>query len=350
MVLFFMRDYRLTLSQISSLKYLHRTLRDRKLADRVKAVILLGRGWSVSEVAEVLLLDENSVRHYFERYFVGGEAELLVLNYQGRQSTLTIEQEKILSEHLDKNVYLSSGAVRHYIDKTFGVLYRPSGVKALLHRLGFVYKKPKHVPSKLDPQAQKEFVAMYEQLKENKGKNDPIYFGDAVHPQHNSIPSYGWIRRGVDKELRSNGGRRRVNINGVLNIESLEIATDFAKTIDAHSTLRLLRRLEKKHPEADVVHVILDNAAYNKSKWLGEKLEGSKIELHYLPDYSPNLNVIERLWKFFKKKILYNKYYEKFDDFVAVCKGFFRNRKKYQDELRSLLTDNFQIFNKKNKI
>jgi transposase len=137
----------------------------------------------------------------------------------------------------------------------------------------------------------------------------------------------------------------------VLNIESLEIVTDFAKTIDAHSTLRLLRRLEKKHPKADVVHVILDNAAYNKSKWLREKLEGSKIELHYLPGYSPNLNVIERLWKFFKKKILYNKYYEKFDDFVAARKDFFRNKKKYKEELRlySLITANSSIKKMKSK-
>jgi hypothetical protein len=60
--------------------------------------------------------------------------------------------------------------------------------------------------------------------------------------------------------------------------------------------------------------------------------------------------VIERLWKFFKKKILYNKYYEKFDDFLSACKGFFRCKKKFRDELRTLLTENFQTFNKKNEI
>jgi hypothetical protein len=59
------------------------------------------------------------------------------------------------------------------------------------------------VPGKLDPQAQQEFIAYYEQLKKTKGENDPIYFGDAVHPQYNSIPSYGWIRRGRNCGLMS---------------------------------------------------------------------------------------------------------------------------------------------------
>jgi transposase len=134
-----------------------------------------------------------------------------------------------------------------------------------------------------------------------------------------------------------------------VNINSLEITTDFSKTINDRSTLRLLRKLEKKHSEAEVVHMILDNASYYKSKWLRKQLKGSKIRLHYLPGYSPNLNVIERLWKFFKKKILYNKHYEKFDDFLSACKGFFRCKKKFRDELRTLLTENFQIFNKKLK-
>ncbi|MDR1479150.1 MAG: transposase [Planctomycetaceae bacterium] len=108
--------------------------------------------------------------------------------------------------------------------------------------------------------------------------------------------------------------------------------------------------IRKKHSDAKEIHVILDNASYYKSKLLRERLAGSKIILHYLSGYSPNLNVIERLWKFFKKKILYNRYYEKFDDFLSACKGFLRYKKKFRDELRTLLTEKFQTFNKKNEI
>lgn len=339
-----MKEYRLTDKQIASLKMLHRTLHDKRQADRVKTVVLLGTGWMPGQVAEVLFLDDKTVRSYFLKFVQGGEDELLAMHFEGRSCWLTEEQQAELAAHLDENTCLSSGDVARHILNTYGIHYSPTGVKELLHRLGFVYKKPKHVPGKLDPEAQAAFLDEYEKLKKIKGENDPIYFADAVHPQFNSIPAWGWIRRGKDKELKSNSGRKRVNINGALNLETLETTTDFAKTINGESSFRLFKKIEAKHPEAKAVHVILDNASYYISGWLKDKLKDSKIVLHFLPGYSPNLNLIERLWKFFKKKILYNKYYEKFEDFVSACKSFFRCRKKYQAELRTLLVDNFHQY------
>ncbi|MDR1478403.1 MAG: hypothetical protein LBJ00_05620 [Planctomycetaceae bacterium] len=75
-----MENYQLSSQQIALLKVLHRTLRDRKQADRVKAVMSLGSGRSVSTVAEILVLDENTVRSYFDKYVQGGEEKLLEFN------------------------------------------------------------------------------------------------------------------------------------------------------------------------------------------------------------------------------------------------------------------------------
>jgi transposase len=146
--------------------------------------------------------------------------------------------------------------------------------------------------------------------------------------------------------LKSNGGRKRVNIHGAVNIETKDIVTDFPKSVNKKSTDRLCRKIEAKHPNAEKIHLFIDNASYYTARWLLEqlKLRKSKIVLHFLPTHSPNLNIIERLWKFLKKKILYNTYYEKFEDFLSACKNFFRCRTKYRAELRSLLTENFQLF------
>jgi len=76
-----------------------------------------------------------------------------------------------------------------------------------LHETGFRYKKPKVVPGKADPEAQQAFLRDYENLKQDKGENDPIYFMEGTHPQHNTVSSYGWIKRGEEKEIRSNSGR-----------------------------------------------------------------------------------------------------------------------------------------------
>jgi transposase len=339
-------NFRLTKRQIDALKATHRKQRDRRFADRVKAIVLLGSGWSVSEVAEALLVDETTIYNWFEIYCNGGEKELLVMHHQGAEAKLNETQQQELAKHLDENTYLTSKDIRHYVKKTYKAKYSATGMKDLLHRLGFVYKKPKHVPGKLDPEKQKEFVEEYEKLLKTKGKNNPIYFGDASHPQFNSIPAYGWIRRGKEKHLKSNGGRKRVNIHGAVNIETKDIVTDFPKSVTKESTDRLCRKIEAHHPKAKKIHLFIDNASYYTAKWLKEqlKLRKSKIVLHFLPSYSPNLNIIERLWKFLKKKILYNTYYEKYEDFLSACKGFFRCRTKYRAELRSLLSEKFQLF------
>jgi transposase len=339
-----MDDFQLTPEQTAALKTLHKTQRDRRFADRIKAIVHLGNGWTVTEVAQALLIDEKTIYHWLEKYQHGGKDELLTLCYSGKDCSLTEKQQAELAKHLDKTTYLASKEIRCYIKKTYNIEYSPSGVKDLLHRLGFSYKKPTHVPGKLDPAKQAEFLDEYEKLRKNKGKNDPVYFADACHPQHNSIPAYGWIRRGKEKTLKSNGGRKRVNIHGAVNITTLETVTDFTKSVNKESSLRLFRKIEKRHPKAKAIHVFLDNASYYVSKWLQEKLKTTKIVLHYLPSYSPNLNLIERLWRFFKREILYNTYYEKFEDFLSACKGFFRCRTKYRERLRSLLTEKFHRY------
>ena len=151
-----------------------------------------------------------------------------------------------------------------------------------MHRLGFSYKKPSHTPGKQDPLKQIEFLKIYEELKANKSSEDPIYFADATHPQHNSVPAYGWIKKGKEKELKANSGRQRLNINGAINIETLEISVDFYETINYLSTLDLFLNLLKKHPKAEKIYIIVDNAKYNHSKILRNFVESSKIELLYL--------------------------------------------------------------------
>ncbi|MDR0703680.1 MAG: transposase [Planctomycetaceae bacterium] len=95
------------------------------------------------------------------------------------------------------------------------------------------------------------------------------------------------------------------------------------------------------------IPLFVDNAAYDKSRLVKKWLKKHKnIRLHFLPAYSPNLNLIERLWGFFKKTILYNKSIEKFSDFQESCRSFFRYQKKYAENLRTLVTDNFHLFKK----
>lgn len=325
------------------LREAHRAERVKRRADRVKAILLLDCGMSYEEVAKVLFIDDSTVRRYESEYRKGGLDLLIEDDYQGRTCKLSAIQEEELRHHLEEHTYGSAKEVVVYIRERFGIEYTEGGAVRLLHRLGFVYKKMKQVPGKADAERQRAFLEEYWKIREKMGEHDKLYFMDGTHPLHNSMPSYGWLPKGRAKEIKSNTGRNRININGVLDVEGHSVIVREDERINAESTITLLGEVERKNLEAKTIYIIADNAKYYRAKKVREYLETSRIKIVFLPPYSPNLNLIERLWKFFHKKVLYNRYYESFQEFKAECLGFFENIGQFKDELATLLTENFQI-------
>ncbi len=315
---------------------------------RANVILLLDKGWSLSEVAEALFLDIDTIRKYFARYNSGKLDALFNDDYKVKESKLNDEQKECLRCHLAQNLYVASKSIMSYIQLEFGVEYSQSGTHLLLHELGFVYKKPKHIPGGADPKAQEEFIHQFQELMANKAPQVPVYFTDAMHPTHNSAPSYGWILRGEDKELPANCGRQRLNINGALNVETHEVITQSVDRVNAEAAVELFKAIDAANPSADVIYVISDNAGCYHSNPVNEYLHSgqSKIRLWFLPPYSPNLNLIERLWGFFRKKVMNNHYYPTFKKFSEEVLMFFECLSDYADELRTLLTQNFQRFHK----
>ena len=145
--------------------------------------------------------------------------------------------------------------------------------------------------------------------------------------------------------MPSNTGRQRVNINGAMNGEDpTDLVMDFTEMINAQSTIRLFKQIEAKNPFKTTIYVIGDNARYYNSKLLKEWLkEHPRIKYMPLPPYSPNLNLIERLWGFMYRERLNNFYFETYDKFRMAIMEFFKNIGTYREALRSLITWKFQI-------
>ena len=113
--------------------------------------------------------------------------------------------------------------------------------------------------------------------------------------------------------------------------------------INSQRMIALLVLMLKTQKEGKI-YIILDNARYCHSQVVKNFIkEHPRIVLKFLPPYSPNLNIIERLWKILKKKVVYNKFYLKFDDFREKVIAFLENETWKQQEFKNILTDNFQI-------
>ena len=325
------------------LRQTHRESKNKKHADRIKTILMLNRGKTYQEIAEDLLLDDSTLRNYYTDYMEGGIKKLLEYDYTGGTSRLSYEQLQALDVHLQQHTYLSSKEIKVHIEKEFLVNYTTEGVKNILYRLGFTYKKTKHLPGKADREKQAAFLKEYEALKATKQAADKIYFMDGCHPHHNSIAAYGWIKKGTEKELKANTGRARLNINGAYNAEDSKVVVREDESINAQSTLSLIEQIIVLQTTG-MIYLIADNARYYRSKTVQEFLQkNQRVKIIFLPPYSPNLNLIERLWLFFKKKRLWNRYYEHYAEFKKECMDFFHNIHLYHEELRTLMVDNFQL-------
>ena len=149
--------------------------------------------------------------------------------------------------------------------------------------------------------------------------------------------------------LQASSGRKRFNVLGAINAITYQLVTVINETyINAESVCELLQKIAQLNLSTPIT-LILDNARYQYCKVVQAKAADLNIELLFLPPYAPNLNLIERLWRFVRKQCLYAKYYENFAEFkhaIATCLA--ETDTNHKLALESLLSLKFQDFKKLN--
>ena len=186
----------LTAEERNHLVQQHRRERDKKICDRIKAVLAYDDGYTYSEIAKILLLEDTTVSRHVGDYL---NTKKLNLASGGSESKLTEQETQELREHLREVTYLYVKGICAYVRQSYGKQYSVSGMTKWLHVQGFRYKKPHAVPAKANRDQQEQFVSYYNRLKTKAGNREPIYFADSVHPQHQTQLTYGWILKGERK-------------------------------------------------------------------------------------------------------------------------------------------------------
>jgi transposase len=315
-------------------------------ARRANAILLLDDGLSCEAISKVLYIDDDTVRGWYERWSSGGERALSTFDFKGSKRTLNPEQETALIRDLSAKLFSTSTAVHAHILTNFGVNFSRSGMIKYLNRLGFEYRKPKALPAQANVAAQEAFIASYERLLNALGTDEVVYFADAVHPEYQSRPAYGWVRKGDKIAVKRTTGRKRLNLHGALCLEDFDCQIIEGETVSSETTLRLLKRLSSRHPGKRAIHVFLDNARYHHARavkaWLAQP--GCRIQLHFLPSYAPNLNAIERLWGVMHANVTHNRYYPTETEFINEIKAFFNiTLPDRWRTFRDTVTDSFHV-------
>lgn len=205
------------------------------------------------------------------------------------------------------------------------------------------------IPGKIPPVCiQEEFAAVLYQLHDVALHNDKeiLLFADPVHQIHNNENGYCWQLKGKDntKTVLSNTGRRRLNIIGAINPVTLEPTILLTEENCCAEVIEVfLEEIRKQYQRANTICIVLDNARYQRSYQVREKARLLNIDLLFLPPYCPNLNLIERLWKHFKKTVMKNEYYQSFQEFEDIIYNFFKNFDIQKEKLRTTLNFKFGI-------
>jgi len=180
-------------------------------------------------------------------------------------------------------------------------------------------------------------------LKEAEAGRRVVLFVDAAHFVFGAFLGYVWCA--VRFWVKAPAGRRRLNVLAALCAVSHELTTVTNDTyINSHSVCELLHKIERRYAGKPIT-LVLDNARYQRCKLVQEEAAQLKIELLFLPPYSPNLNLIERFWKFVKKQCLYSQFHADFPAFTAAIQNCIATaHSRHKKPLASLLTLKFQTF------
>lgn len=320
---------------------------DPRVQRKMEVLWLLSRGLSIAEVARLASISRKTVGRYAEQYRRGGIEALKRNRYVGPQSELD-DHAETLREYFEKHPPSTIKEAQAAIEKLTGIRRGETQARAFLKRLGMRRRKMGAVPGKGNEEKWREQREFKEQeldprLDEAEAGERKVFFVDASHFVHGAFQCFLWSM--VRLFLRSPSGRKRFNVLGALDFASKELVTITNLTyITSETVCQLLTELAAQHPGIPIT-LVLDNARYQRCRLVQDLAKSLNIELLFLPSYSPNLNLIERLWKFVKAECLNGKYYETFDAFqAAIVECLEKISTEHRPAVESLITRNFQLY------
>lgn len=286
----------------------------------------------------------NSVGQWIAIYKENGFDGLCKTTHHCNQSLLE-KQAVSIKELFAKQPPRSIDEARLKIKELTGIERSNTRIIAFMKRHQFRFLKTGHIPAKLNNTAQKNWVDETLKPVVEAAHNEQVHllFMDAAHFILQPFLCCLWSIKRVF--IKAAAGRNRINVLGAVNAITKEITTmTNTAYIDANTIVDFLKRLKEQYPDKPIA-IVLDNARYQHCFLVTIWAKSLGIHLLFLPPYSPNLNIIERLWKFTKKEILNARYYDSPTLFHQTINTFFQNiNQNYLPNLQKLLTLNFQFF------
>lgn len=320
------------------------------IRQRMHVLYLRAKGLRPGPCAEVADVHPNSVTRWTKAYMERGRAGLLAVERYRPSSDLVNYADKIKAD-FDKDPPRCASEARKRIKQLTGLERGMTQVRKFVkHVLKFRYRKFRPLPGGKLPikeLAAKQAAFLEQELnplldKATRGVAD-VFFVDAAHPVQGFHSGHVWSEKPVC--VRTSSGRQRVNILGAMHAATHELysisTTDYIK---ATTVVELISFLREELPGRSI-YLVLDNARYQRCELVAKAARKYRVHLVFLPPYSPNLNLIERFWKYLKKQVLAGFHYPTKQGFVEAIDNFIDevNEGLHEEEINELMNLKFQL-------
>jgi transposase len=303
-------------------------------------------GLSNEKIGEMMDAHRNSICEWIKIYTRGGYEAVIKVGYGTNTSELEKHSSSIL-ESFTNEPPRSLGEAMLKIEGLTKIKRSPSSIKKFMERHQFRFLKTGHIPAKVNTVQQSAWVedTLKPVIEASRQGKVHLLFLDAAHFTLQPFLCCLWCVARIF--IKASPGRNRINVLGAVNAVTKQVSTYTNTTyICSNCLVGFLKQLKEQYGDKPIA-IVLDNARYQHCFLVTTFAKSVGIHLLFLPPYSPNLNIIERLWKFTKKQILNAQYYDAPLKFHQAINDFFQNiNQKYNTELHKLLTLKFQFFDK----
>ena len=324
---------------------------DPRVQRKMEVLWLKSHGLSHDDIATYADVSLRTVQRYLDEFLEGGLSQLRRCRWHQPQSAL-VEHEDSLEESFLKHPPRSVKQAQAIIEQQTGIRRGLSQVRHFLKdRLGLRWRKTGAIPvppkKTVEEHARDQATFLEEKLEPRleqarRGRRQ-VYFVDAAH--FVLAPFLGCLWCAARLFVRAPSGRKRYNVLGAFDAVThrlIRVSND--DYINAESVCALLRLVAAAGVGLPIT-LVLDNARYQKCDLVQNLASSLGIELLYLPSYSPNLNLIERLWRFVRKQSLDSIYYEDFARFTAAIDQCLDGLSTvHKHAMETLMTHEFQMF------
>ena len=318
---------------------------------RLNVIVIFQKTQSKQKTSELTDIPRRTVEQYIHEYIKHGLDYILVTHYPERHSELMEYQDEILEE-FELNPPKSIPEAKSRIMKITGVSRSDTQIRKYLNKIGLSRKKPVLIPmAKSDTslkekiQAQSEYVenVIKPHIEKDRNNEETLLFMDACHVQLAVTLCFIWsASKHYIKAFPKQG---RVSIIGAVTpYGSNQIFKVIDGNVNAYEIAHFLADVRESIPSGKI-SIVLDNANYHKTDMVLKLAKELDINLLFLPTASPNLNIIERVWGFVKKKFVYNNCFLSQDDLIlTLSKSLKKLGTKYSKDMNTLLSCKFHMF------